>query len=49
MANRKTSDQDVLKHITTYAAPPAGFDFDSAAPRSLYKHGIPREVASKGV
>jgi hypothetical protein len=42
MANRKASDQDVLKHITTYAAPPAGFDFDSAAPRSLYKHGIPR-------
>jgi peptidase A4-like protein len=42
MAKRKTSDQETLKHITTYAAPPRGFDFDRAAARTLYKHGIPR-------
>lgn len=42
MAKRKTSDQDTLKHITTYAAPPAGFDPNRAAARTLYKHGIPR-------
>lgn len=42
MAKRKTSDQNTLKHITTYAAPPAGFDPKRAPARTLYKHGIPR-------
>jgi hypothetical protein len=42
MAKRKTSDQDTLKHFTTYAAPPAGFDMQRAPARMLYKHGIPR-------
>src|SRR5262245_8579447 len=42
MAKRRTSDQNALKHITTYAAPPPGFNPDRAAPRSLYRHGIPR-------
>jgi hypothetical protein len=39
---KKMSDKDALKHFTTYAAPPYGFDFDDAAPRLLRRHGIPR-------
>lgn len=36
------TDEEVLKHIITYDAPPAGFDPNSAQPRVLRKHGIPR-------
>jgi hypothetical protein len=36
------SDAEVLKHITTYDAPPAGFDPNTAEDRLLRKHGIPR-------
>ncbi len=36
------SDNDVLKHITTYDAPPAGFDPHTAEDRLLRKHGFPR-------
>lgn len=43
----KMSDEEVLKHITTYEAPPAGFDFNTAEPRLLRKHGIPRKPDSK--
>ena len=38
----KMSDEEVLKHITTYEAPPAGFDPQAAEDRLLRKHGIPR-------
>jgi hypothetical protein len=38
----KMTDKEVLKHITTFAEPPAGFDPNSAAPRLLRKHGFPR-------
>jgi Peptidase A4 family len=38
----KISDQEALKHITTYDPPPKGFDPNVAADRLLRKHGIPR-------
>jgi hypothetical protein len=38
----KISDQEALKHITAYAAPPEGFDPNVAEARLLRKHGIPR-------
>jgi len=36
------SDEEALKHITAYDAPPAGFDPNVAEDRLLLRHGIPR-------
>lgn len=36
------SDEEALKHITAYEAPPEGFDPNVAEDRLLRKHGIPR-------
>jgi hypothetical protein len=36
------SDEEALKHITAYDAPPEGFDPNVAEERLLRKHGIPR-------
>jgi hypothetical protein len=36
------SDEEALKYITTYDAPPAGFDPNTAEDRILRRHGIPR-------
>jgi hypothetical protein len=36
------SDEEALKYITTYDAPPAGFDLNTAEDRILRRHGIPR-------
>jgi hypothetical protein len=36
------SDEEVLKHITTYDAPPPDFDPNTADDRTLRKHGIAR-------
>jgi hypothetical protein len=36
------SDEEALKHITAYDAPPEGFDPNVADDRLLRKHGIPR-------
>lgn len=38
----KISDEEALKHITAYDAPPEGFDPNVAEDRLLRKHGIPR-------
>ena len=38
----KMSDENVLKHIVCYDAPPADFDPNMAEARLLRKHGIPR-------
>ena len=35
-------DEDALRHITIYDAPPEGFDPNVAEDRLLRKHGIPR-------
>jgi len=36
------SDEEVLKHIITYDAPPVDFDANTAEDHLLRKHGIPR-------
>jgi len=38
----KMSDEEVLKHIICYDAPPADFDPNTADARVLRKYGIPR-------
>jgi hypothetical protein len=38
----KMSDENVLKHIVCYDAPPTDFDPSTADARVLRKHGIPR-------
>jgi hypothetical protein len=38
----KMSDENVLKHIVCYDAPPTDFDPSTAEARVLRKHGIPR-------
>lgn len=38
----KISDEEALKHIIAYDAPPEGFDPNVAEDRVLRKHGIPR-------
>jgi hypothetical protein len=38
----KMSDEEVLKHIVCYDAPPPDFDPSTAEARVLRKHGIPR-------
>jgi Peptidase A4 family len=38
----KMSDEELLKHIVCYDAPPADFDPTTAEARILRKHGIPR-------
>ncbi len=38
----KMSDENVLKHIVCYDAPPADFDPSTAEARVLRKYGIPR-------
>jgi hypothetical protein len=43
----KMSDEEVLKHIVCYDAPPADFDPTAAEARVLRKYGIPRRPDSK--
>lgn len=43
----KMSDEEILKHITTYDAPPVGFNMTSGEDRLLRKHGIPRKPDAK--
>jgi len=42
------SDEEALKHITTYDAPAEGFDPNVAEDRLLRKHGIPRRPDAAG-
>jgi hypothetical protein len=42
------SDEEALKHITAYDAPPEGFDPNVAEDRLLRKHGIPRRPDAAG-
>jgi len=43
----KISDEEALKHITAFEAPPEGFDPKVAEDRLLRKHGIPRRPDAK--
>jgi hypothetical protein len=43
----KMSDEEVLKHIICYDAPPVDFDPTTAKARVLRKYGIPRRPDAK--
>jgi hypothetical protein len=50
MAEKKTKqmpDEEVLKHFTTYDAPPESVDITKAEDRVLRKHGVPRRPDAK--